>query len=92
MANFDKILTADVMQSKELLTRVLEIARESVMHKEGLRDREVAAVLKRALDKQIGPIWHVIVGQSFGSYVTHEKGGFAYFYIAGWAFLVFKTF
>ncbi|SCU89021.1 LANO_0D03708g1_1 [Lachancea nothofagi CBS 11611] len=54
-------------------------------------EREIAGVIKKELDIKHGNTWHVIVGRSFGSYVTHEKGHFMYFYIGPLAFLVFKT-
>lgn len=54
-------------------------------------EREIAGVLKKELDVKHGNTWHVIVGKNFGSYVTHEKGHFIYFYIGPLAFLVFKT-
>lgn len=59
--------------------------------KEFTLEREVAASLKHQLDAKYGNTWHVIVGKNFGSYVTHEKGHFIYFYIGPLAFLVFKT-
>lgn len=54
-------------------------------------ERDIASALKKALDSQFDKTWHVIVGRSFGSYVTHEKGRFIYFYVGSLAFLVFKT-
>ncbi|CAH01958.1 dynein light chain [Kluyveromyces lactis] len=54
-------------------------------------EREIAAYIKKQLDVSQGETWHVIVGKNFGSYVTHEKGYFVYFYIGPLAFLVFKT-
>ncbi|CAB4253701.1 similar to Saccharomyces cerevisiae YDR424C DYN2 Cytoplasmic light chain dynein, microtubule motor protein [Maudiozyma barnettii] len=54
-------------------------------------EREIAASIKHQLDSKYGNTWHVIVGKNFGSYVTHEKGNFIYFYIGPLAFLIFKT-
>lgn len=54
-------------------------------------ERDVASQIKKELDITYGTTWHVIVGKNFGSYVTHEKGHFIYFYIDTFAFLVFKT-
>ncbi|KAI5959991.1 hypothetical protein KGF57_001991 [Candida theae] len=54
-------------------------------------EKDIAAFLKKELDQVYGPTWHVIVGKSFGSYVTHEQGYFIYFYIGELAFLVFKS-
>lgn len=54
-------------------------------------ERDIAAFLKKELDLLYGSSWHVIVGKSFGLYVTHEQGYFAYFYVDDLAFLVFKS-
>ncbi|CAI4038281.1 SMKI04G6225 [Saccharomyces mikatae IFO 1815] len=54
-------------------------------------ERDIAEKIKKPLDVKYGNTWHVIVGKNFGSYVTHEKGHFIYFYIGPLAFLVFKT-
>lgn len=54
-------------------------------------ERDVAASIKRDLDKKFGPTWHCIVGRSFGSYVTHESKHFLYFYMGNVAVLVFKS-
>ncbi|KAH0513596.1 Dynein light chain 1, cytoplasmic [Microtus ochrogaster] len=35
-------------------------------------EKDIAAHIKKEFDKKYNPIWHCIVGQNFGSYVTHE--------------------
>ncbi|KAH3900337.1 dynein light chain SCDLUD_003311, partial [Saccharomycodes ludwigii] len=75
--------------SDDLKDKVLQIAEEA-LDKHQL-EREIAAYIKKKLDEEEGALWHVIVGKNFGSYVTHEKGYFIYFYINNLAFLVFKT-
>jgi hypothetical protein len=32
---------------------------------------QIASYIKKEADKKWGPTWHVVVGRSFGSYVTH---------------------
>ncbi|QLG72789.1 hypothetical protein HG535_0D04980 [Zygotorulaspora mrakii] len=54
-------------------------------------ERDIAGSIKKQLDLKYDTTWHVIVGKNFGSYVTHEKGHFVYFYIGPLAYLVFKT-
>lgn len=54
-------------------------------------ERDKATFLKKELDLLYGASWHVIVGLSFGSHVTHEQGYFVYFYIGEVAFLIFKA-
>jgi dynein light chain LC8-type len=53
--------------------------------------KERAQIVKKALDKSHGPgKWHVVVGASFGSYVTHQTGAFCFFTLDGVSFLAFK--
>ena len=35
--------------------------------------------------------WHCIIGRHFGSYVTHEKSCYCYFYIGQMGVMVWKT-
>lgn len=54
--------------------------------------KDIAMNIKQYLDIEYGPSWHVIVGNSFGSYVTHMSGNFAFFQLGSdWAFLTYKT-
>lgn len=47
--------------------------------------------IKNELDTRWNPYWHVIVGKSFGSHVTHENRTFVFFYIGNKAIMIFKT-
>ncbi|KDP22429.1 hypothetical protein JCGZ_26260 [Jatropha curcas] len=51
----------------------------------------IAMCLKKEFDAVYGPAWHCIVGESFGSFVTHSSGGFVYFSVDKLSFLLFKT-
>ena len=35
-------------------------------------EKDIAAHIKKEMDKKHNPTWHCIVGRNFGSYVTHE--------------------
>ena len=35
-------------------------------------EKDIAAHIKKEMDKKYNPTWHCIVGRNFGSYVTHE--------------------
>ncbi|RKP31398.1 hypothetical protein METBISCDRAFT_14110 [Metschnikowia bicuspidata] len=87
------MLTAVVLKASDLAeniqAKVLELAQEG--KKTYKIEREIAAYLKKELDLLYGASWHVVVGKSFGLYVTHEQGYFAYFYVDDLAFLVFKS-
>jgi len=54
-------------------------------------EREIARSIKTFFDKRYQPTWHCIVGQSFGSYVTHETNNFIYFMVGNTAVLLFKA-
>ena len=42
-------------------------------------ERDIACMVKKYFDHKYGPSWHCIVGQKFGSFVTHETRNFIYF-------------
>lgn len=48
-------------------------------------------MIKKELDQRFGVTWHCIVGQNFGSFVTHETKHFIYFYVGNLAILAYKT-
>ncbi|ODV77119.1 putative dynein light chain 1, cytoplasmic [Suhomyces tanzawaensis NRRL Y-17324] len=73
---------------EEIQTKVFELSLQATTYKV---EKDIATFLKKELDQLYGPTWHVIVGKSFGSYVTHEQGYFIYFYIGELAFLIFKS-
>ncbi|KAI3404427.1 DYN2 [Candida oxycetoniae] len=75
--------------AEDIQVKVFELADQAV--KNYTVEKDIAAFLKKELDQTYGATWHVIVGKSFGSYVTHEQGYFIYFYIGELAFLVFKS-
>ncbi|PKI83896.1 Dyn2p [Malassezia vespertilionis] len=54
-------------------------------------EKDMAAFVKRGLDEKYAPTWHVIIGKSFGSYVTHESKYFIYFYMGEIAFLIWRA-
>ena len=41
-------------------------------------EKDIAAYIKKEMDKRFGPTWHCVVGRNFGSYVTHETRHFLY--------------
>ncbi|PWZ21030.1 Dynein light chain, cytoplasmic [Zea mays] len=56
-----------------------------------LEPKRLALALKKEFDAAYGPAWHCIVGTSFGSYVTHARGGFLYFSVDKVYILLFRT-
>jgi len=43
-------------------------------------EKDIAAFMKKEFDKRYGATWHCIVGRNFGSYVTHGKSLFFFFF------------
>ena len=54
-------------------------------------ERDIAAFIKRELDKEKGLTWHCIVGSKFGLSVTHEASSFIYFTLDNVSILLFKA-
>jgi len=52
--------------------------------------KDVAETIKKEMDSTRGGTWNVIVGQAFGSYVSHETKSMAQFFIGNVAFLIWK--
>lgn len=55
-----------------------------------LYHKDVAQLVKQDLDSQRGGTWNVIVGQSYGSFVSHETKTISHFLVGNIAFLVWR--
>lgn len=64
-----KAVVKNVDMDADMQQEIVEIAADAVV--KFALEKDMAAFVKRAVDDQFGPTWHVIVGRSFGSYVTH---------------------
>ncbi|VUG20020.1 DEBR0S6_05864g1_1 [Brettanomyces bruxellensis] len=62
---------------EEMQTKVYELAQSALDSSKKAVD--IAASMKKEMDKTYGPTWHAIVGKSFGSFVSHESGNFHLF-------------
>ena len=52
---------------------------------------QCAEKIKYEFDERWGPHWHVVVGRSFGSFITHETKKFLFFYLEDKAIMIFKA-
>mmetsp|Transcript_55200 Transcript_55200/g.121007 ORF Transcript_55200/g.121007 Transcript_55200/m.121007 type:complete len:111 (-) Transcript_55200:25-357(-) len=71
----------------------VEAARKGVikLNKNEIRQLwEVAEVIKLEMDRQYPGAWHVLVGKSFGAFVTQQANCLIYFSIGQASFLIFK--
>lgn len=74
-------------------TSVIEIASNALQSQEKsektVYHKDVAQMVKQDLDQK-GGCWHVIVGRSYGSFVTHETKTMCHFMIGPIAFLIWR--
>ena len=52
--------------------------------------KKQAEYIKTELDKKYPGSWHVIVGTSFGSFMTYEDNSVIMFWLNQFGFLIFK--
>ena len=52
---------------------------------------KIAEEIKREFDHKYKKTWHCIVGENFGSFITHESKTFIFFQISNISILLFKT-
>lgn len=64
-----KAVIKNVDMSDELQKDTIDVAVEAT--KKYTVEKDIAAEIKRNMDKKFTPTWHVVVGKNFGSFVTH---------------------
>tara|TARA_B100000482_G_scaffold170133_1_gene136342 strand:- start:102 stop:359 length:258 start_codon:yes stop_codon:yes gene_type:complete len=58
---------------------------------EGPAGSEIVERIKRKFDSKWSPSWHVVIGRSYGSFVTHETRQFVSFKINDKAVMLYKV-
>ncbi len=53
-------------------------------------ERDIAAGLKKRMDRRYGGMWHCVVGRSFGTYVSHDARSFICFSLDHMTILLFR--
>jgi len=71
VANAPKAVVKNVDMTEEMQQELVDIA-SAALEKYNI-EKDIAAHIKKELDRRYGPTWHVVVGKNFGSYVTHGK-------------------
>ncbi|KAF7838680.1 Dynein light chain LC6, flagellar outer arm [Senna tora] len=84
-----KVLVADMPNLMQV--HAFRCARRTYDSLEQFSSKHIAHNVKKEFDKAYGPVWHCIVGSSFGSFVTHATGCFLYFSMENLHILLFKT-
>src|SRR6266404_2210725 len=64
-----KAIIKSVDMTEDMQQESVDIA-SSALEKYNI-EKDIAAQIKKELDRRHGPTWHVVVGKNFGSYVTH---------------------
>eukprot|EP01036_Dinobryon_divergens_P025151 gene25151-33671_t len=85
--NYSEMNEADQSYAIDVAINALKTREKSerpVYHK------DVAQTIKNQLDQSKGGTWNVIVGCSFGSFVTHETKTMLHFFIGNVAFLIWR--
>lgn len=72
-----KPVIKNVDMSDEMQAETIEIAYDAL--EKFSVEKDMAGHVKRTMDQKFGPTWHAVVGQRYGSYVTHETKHFIYF-------------
>lgn len=68
-ASLTKAVIKNVDMSDEMAKETVDIAVAAL--EEHPIEKDIAAKIKRDMDKKFNPTWHVVVGKNFGSFVTH---------------------
>ncbi|SPO30598.1 probable Dynein light chain 1, cytoplasmic [Ustilago trichophora] len=84
-----KPVIKNVDMSSEMQSETIEIAYDAL--EKFTVEKDMAGHVKRTMDQKFGPTWHAVVGQRYGSYVTHETKHFIYFYLGQMAFLLWRA-
>ncbi|KAI6193491.1 Dynein light chain [Aphelenchoides besseyi] len=74
----------------EHATVAQDLLRKLIMNGEK-NPRILAQALKRKFDETYGPTWHCVIGNSFGSMVSHRENSFLYMYVDNQAVILFKS-
>jgi dynein light chain LC8-type len=73
-ANVPKAIIKNVDMSEEMQQSAVDIAMEALS--KFTIEKDIAAHVKKTMDTKFGPTWHAVVGQKYGSYVTHGMSSF----------------
>ncbi|KAM3180025.1 Dynein light chain Tctex-type [Hymenolepis weldensis] len=89
MSSASKAIVKNADMSDSMQQKAVDVAKGAM--DQFSVEKDIAAQVKKAFDKEFGPTWHCIVGRNFGSYVTHEARHFIYFYMGQVAILLYKS-
>ena len=76
---------------EDLVEVAVSLAVESLSRHGSHNHRKVAQHIKEYFDACLSPAWQCVVGQHFGSFITHSHGTFCHFFVDDVAILLFRT-
>lgn len=82
-----------VLKMVDMVDELVDDLKEIVVtafKKENTNEREIADTIKKHFDENHLPIWHCVVGKSFGAFGTHETKHFVYLYYGQTAIQLWK--
>ncbi|KAL5110927.1 Dynein light chain 1 cytoplasmic [Taenia crassiceps] len=85
----EKLEVRSTKMSRDMERDALETARRAF--EKNPEPRAVANMIKKEFDQRYTPNWHCIVGNHFGSFITHVENNFIYFTQGKTAILLWKT-
>ncbi|CDS41792.1 dynein light chain [Echinococcus multilocularis] len=85
----EKLEVRSSKMTKDMERDALETARRALDRNS--EPRAVANMIKKEFDERYTPNWHCIVGNHFGSFITHVENNFIYFSRGKTAILLWKT-
>lgn len=66
-----KPVIKNVDMAEDMQAQTIEIAMDAL--EKFTVEKDMAGHVKRTMDQKFGPTWHAVVGQRYGSYVTHGE-------------------
>mmetsp|Transcript_21457 Transcript_21457/g.35918 ORF Transcript_21457/g.35918 Transcript_21457/m.35918 type:complete len:100 (-) Transcript_21457:1207-1506(-) len=85
--NYTEMSVADQALTIEIATNALKTQDKS---EQPVYHKDIAEIIKKELDTKKGGTWNVIVGVSFGSFVSHETKTMCHFFIGNVAFMIWR--
>jgi dynein light chain LC8-type len=87
VVNYSEMNEADQNMVIEIASNALRSQEKS---EKPIYHKDIAEMIKKDLDAHKSGTWNVIVGRSFGSFVTHETKTAIHFFIGNIAFLIWR--
>ena len=84
---YSEMSDADEAQTIEICMNVM---RNTEKNEKVTYYKDIAQTIKEDMDKEKGGMWNVVIGRSFGSFVTHETKTIVYFYLGNVGFFVWR--